>query len=116
MSSFRIKAVIIVIPVVAIAALFLSVLLAGGTAAGTLSTGRSVTAHSDSIALSATFAPDTATIRTSGKTIVVGPTTLSVDGRTIANIKEDVADIKVQVKGGAITFLADGNPVPTILK
>lgn len=91
-------------------------LFAGGSAAGTLSTGRSVFTHSDSITLSSTFSSDTATIETAGKMIVVQPTRLIVDGTIVATINEDVSNVDVRVKRGSITFVADGKPVQTALR
>lgn len=91
-------------------------MFAGGSAGGTLPSGRSVMTHSDSISLSSTFSSDTATIETAGKKILVQPTSLIVDGVTVANIDKDVADVQVRVNRGVITFVADGTPVQTSLR
>ena len=89
---------------------------AGGSAGGTLSTGRNVMAHSDSLSLSKVFSSDTATIETAGMTIVVQPSSLIVDGTTVAFIDKDVSDVQVKVKQGLVTFEADGKPVQTAVR
>ena len=91
-------------------------MFAGGSAGGTLSTGRSVFTHSDSVALSSTVSQDTATIETAGKTIVVEPTRLIVDGTIVATIKEHVSNVEVVVRRGAVTFVADGMSVQIALR
>lgn len=85
----------------------------GGSAGGTLSTGRTVVAHSDSFSLSSSFSKDTATVKTAGRTIVVAPASLIVDGLTVAEIDEGISKVEVAVKRGAITFVADGRAVAT---
>lgn len=91
-------------------------MFAGGSAGGTLASGRSVMTHSDSIWLSSTFSSDTATIETAGKKILVQPTSLIVDGVIVANIDKDVVDVQVRVKRGVVNFVADGAPVQTSLR
>ena len=117
MSKRRIIMLLIAIPVFAISALLTTLLatamLAGGSAGGSLQSGRNVMAYSDSIWLSSTSSSDTATIETAGKKILVKPTSLIVDGVIVANIDKDVADVQVHVKRGVITFVADGTPVQT---
>ena len=88
----------------------------GGSAGGTLSTGRSVIAYSDSAFLTSQLTADTAIIETAGKTIVVRPTVLLVDGSEVATIPASVADVRVVVEDGFITFFADGEVVPTTLR
>jgi hypothetical protein len=61
--------------------------------------------------LSAQFGKDTAEILTAGKTILVQPTALVVDGVKVADIDKDVADVRVDVKRGVVSFVADGKPV-----
>lgn len=87
----------------------------GGSAGGTLSTGRNVVTHSDAVSLSSAFSKDTATVKTAGKTIVVAPASLIVDGIKVAEIDERVSNVEVSVKRRVITFVADGKPVPTTL-
>ncbi|MFO0916229.1 MAG: hypothetical protein U0795_24940 [Pirellulales bacterium] len=82
-----------------------------GSAAGTLPTGRIVVARSNSLSLSSSFSQDTATIQAGGKTIVVKPTSLLVEGVTFAVIDQSVSKVEVTVKGGEVTFVADGKPV-----
>ncbi len=116
MSKPRIKSLLIGFPLLAIAILLGTVMFAGGSAGGTLPSGRSVMTHSDSVLLSSTFSSDTATIETAGKKILVQPTSLIVDGVTVANIDQGVADVQVCVKRGVVTFVADGRPVQTSLR
>jgi len=71
----------------------------------------SVNASSDSVNLSAQFGKDTAEIETAGKTILVQPTALVVDGVKVADIDKGVADVHVDVKRGVVSFVADGKPV-----
>lgn len=99
------------IPLVGIVFVAGAAMLAGGSAGGTLQSGRSVLTYSDSIYLSSKTTKDTATIQTARKTIQVKPTTLIVDGLTVATIDEKVADVRVHVKRGNVTFMADGTPV-----
>lgn len=91
-------------------------LLSGGSASGTLSTGRTVTTYSDSIYLSSTFSPNTATIQTGGHTIVVEPEELIVNGANVGKINPKSAAVEVRVNRGKITFVADGKPVTTTLR
>lgn len=104
------------IPLLLITVLLAAAMLAGGSAGGTLASGRSVMTHSDSISLSSTFSSDTVTIETAGKKILVLPTSLVVDGVVVATIDKEVADVQVRVKRGIITFVADGTPVATSLR
>ena len=82
-----------------------------GACHGRLASGRAVNASSDSVDLSAQFGKDTAEILTAGKTILVQPTALVVDGVKVADIDKDVADVRVDVKRGVVSFVADGKPV-----
>ena len=120
MSKPKINSLLIGIPLLAIAIIGIVVLgaamIACGSAGGTLSSGRSVMTYSDSVSLSSTFSSDTATIETSGKKILVQPTSLIVDGTIVANIDNDVVDVHVNVKRGVVTFVADGIPVETLLR
>ncbi len=98
----------------AIAATIGLAVLAGGSAGGTLRSGRSVIAHSDSLSLTATFSRDTATMETAGKLIVVEPSRLLVDGKTIAEISPETSDIEIYVRRGVVEFVADGKSIPEI--
>lgn len=89
-------------------------LISGSSAMGTLSSGRSVEIKSDSHSITARFNKDTATIHTSGKTIIVGPTNISIDSIDVATIDEQARRVQVDVKNGTATFLADGKPVEAI--
>jgi len=82
-----------------------------GSSHGRLASGRAVNVYSDSINLSAQFGEDTAKIETAGKVILVQPTALVVDGVKVADIDKDVADVRVDVKRGVVSFVADGKPV-----
>lgn len=116
MSNPAIKAMLNAIPLSAITMLIATAMAAGGSAGGTLSSGRSVMTHSDSIWLSSTFSFDTATIKTAGKKILVQPTSLIVDGVTVATLDKNVANVQVHVNRGVVTFVADGTPVQTSLR
>ena len=85
--------------------------LSGGSASGRLSSGRSVNAQSDSWYLKCNFAADTATIETAGRTIVVAPDQLLVDGRALAAMDATTRSVNVSVRGNAITFVADGKTI-----
>lgn len=116
MPQRRIKALVFVIvatPLLILVALLAIGMFGGGSAHGTLPTGRRINAYSNAMSLSSTFGFDTATIKTGGKTIVVKPTRLIVDGTVVASINEHVTDIEVRVKRGGIAFVADGKLVPT---
>jgi len=104
------------IQTLALAASLLLICGCGGSAGGMLSTGRTVFTHSDSVSLESTFSQDTATIKTAGKTIVVAPQSLIVDGVTVADIAEKVSKVDVSVKRGVVTFVADGRPVETTFR
>ena len=82
-----------------------------GACHGRLASGRAVNASSDAVNLSAQFGKDTAEIETAGKTILVQPTALVVDGVKVADIDKGVADVHVDVKRGVVSFVADGKPV-----
>lgn len=116
MSKPRTKALFFAVPLLLITGLLVAAMLAGGSAGGTLASGRSVMTHSDSISLSSTFTSDTATIETARKKILVQPTSLVVDGVVVATIDKDVAEVQVRVKRGVITFVADGATVATSLR
>ena len=64
--------------------------------------------------MSSQFGEDTAEIHTAGKTILVQPTALVVDGVKVADIDKDVADVRVDVKLGVVSFVADGKPVELV--
>lgn len=85
--------------------------LSGGSAGGTLATGRSIMAYSDSLRVDSELRGDTATIRTDGKTIVIRPTEISIDGRPVATIDSSVSDVQVDVRDGVIKLIADGKTV-----
>ena len=109
-------ATILVLPVFAICCMLALAAISGGSAGGTLQSGRSVMTQSDSIYLSSQFSKDTATIRSGRRTIVVRPASLIVDGVTVASIDPAVADVRVTVANGNVTFVADGQQVPTTLR
>jgi hypothetical protein len=83
---------------------------------GTLQSGRSVTATSDSWYLTCNNSPDTATIRTAGRTIVVAPAKVTVDGKLVAPLDVAACEVEVRVKDGQIEFLADGTSVGTVVR
>lgn len=83
-------------------------LITNNSASGTLSTGRSITAFSDSIYLSTSLQDDTGTIMTAGKVIVVRPKWVEVDGIGIGPIDAESQKIEVHVKRGYVRVIADG--------
>ena len=83
----------------------------GGSAATRLASGRDVSIHSDAFYLTSTYSRDTATIHTAGKTIVVRPGCIVVDGDVLATIDQNTAAIEIRVRRGSIQCLADGNVV-----
>jgi hypothetical protein len=97
----------------ATAALLAIAIGTGSSAGGTLASGRSVVVHSDSIWLNCQLSSDTATIQTAGKTIVVAPGGLVVDGRRIAPLDEGAKSVVVNAKRGSITLEADGKNIST---
>lgn len=119
MSKRQIKRLIILLigtPFIFAGVFLMTAMLAGGSAGGTHSTGRSIFTHSDSMMLSSTFSSGTATFETSGRMIVVKPTQLIVDGTVVAEIEKNVSSVDVLVKRGMITFSADKKQVPTSLQ
>lgn len=113
MSKPRINAMLFAYASLAFMILLATAIFGGGSAGGTLPSGRSVMAHSDSISLSSTLSGDTATIETAGMKILVQPTSLVVDGVIVADIDKDVADVQVHVNRGVVSFVADGRLVET---
>jgi hypothetical protein len=103
--SFAAVALLLVVGVLVLGA------LSGGSCGGILATGRAVNAQSDSWYVTSTFSRDTATIKTAGHTIEVGPTDLLVDGQLVTTVDASVKSVDVTVKGSAISFIADGRTV-----
>lgn len=117
MSNRRIKTLLIsliTIPLLVLGGILMTAILAGFSAGGTLSTDRNGFTHSNSMMLSSSLSSDTAKIQTDGRTIVVKPTQLIVDGTIIAMIDKSVSSLEVQ--RGKITFSANGKPVATSLR
>lgn len=83
----------------------------GSSAGGTLRSGRSVMVHSNALSLSTSFGNDAATIDTAGKTIVVHPTELLIDGTVVAKIDAATKDVAIHVTGGDVSFVADGTTI-----
>jgi hypothetical protein len=85
-----------------------------GSCGGGLQSGRAVNAYSDTIWLYSESTADTATIKTPGKTILVQPTAILVDGVKVADIDENVADVRVRIKRGDVSIVADGVHIKTL--
>lgn len=85
-----------------------AVMFSHSSVGATLANGRSVSADADSWYMGLETAADTATIRTAGRTIVVRPTTLHVDGRSVASIPATTKSVAITVQDGTVTFIADG--------
>lgn len=90
--------------------------MGGGSTSGTLQSGRTVSASSDSWYLTCNNAPDTATIRTAGRTIVVAPDKVTVDGKLVAPLDVAACQVEVRVRDGQIELLADGTSVGTVVR
>jgi hypothetical protein len=88
-----------------------SMQFATSSAGGTLDTGRVVMASAKSWYISAEYQRDTATIRTAGHTIVVAPTELLVDGKSLTAIDRKISSVEVTVGEREISFVADGREV-----
>jgi hypothetical protein len=85
--------------------------LGGGAAEVTLPSGRSISAKSDTPSLRCDFQTDTATIIGGGRTIIVRPERLEVDGQHAADIAPEARDISVSLRRGQVHMVADGSPV-----
>ena len=107
---------VVLLPICAGLSFLAFAMFSGGSAGGTLASGRSVLTYSDSMFLSSELRGDTAVIKTDGKIIVVKPTTLVVDGANVACIDERVSVVEVTIKNGMINFVADGKTVATTLR
>ncbi|GAB5403915.1 MAG: hypothetical protein Aurels2KO_21460 [Aureliella sp.] len=105
---FVVLGLILMLAALAFAAYLLT---AGGSAGGTLASGRSVSTSSDGFNISSKFSGDTATIETSGMVIVVEPERLLIDGKTIAAIPVDAKKVQVNVQGGEVEFIVDGEAI-----
>lgn len=105
--------IVVVGAILLLGALAFSVVLlsVGGSAGGTLASGRSVSTNSDGMSLNSKFSEDTATMETSGMVIVVEPDKLLVDGKTIADIPVSAKDVQVNVQNGEVEFVVDGEKV-----
>jgi len=77
-------------------------------AGATLPTGRSISASADSWNIGLETSGDSATIRTAGRTILVAPTRVFVDGRFVAPIAAAAKAIEVKVNDGQVDVIADG--------
>jgi len=107
--------------VVAVCCLFFGFLLlagiaiafAQGSAACTLSSGRSIAVTSNGWSIALTSSKDTATIDTSGRKIVVGPNFVQIDGRRVATIDAATKSVDVIVARGEVTITGDGQAIGT---
>jgi hypothetical protein len=77
----------------------------------TLPAGRSISANADSLFIGLETSKDSATIRTTWRTVLVEPTRISIDGHFIAAIPATAKDIVVQVHSGDIVLTADGKMI-----
>lgn len=94
-------------------------LLASGfesSVGGTLQSGRSVSASSDSWYLTCENSPDTATIKTARRTIVVAPDKVIIDGKLVAPLDIAATEVEVKVKDGQIELVADGTSVAKVVR
>lgn len=97
----------IVIAFLVVSAIFFGHSSLGGTLPG----GRSVSASANHWFMGMETNGDIATIRTAGRTIVVAPTALSVDGAPAASIPAETKSVTIRVENGEVDFVADGRRV-----
>lgn len=99
--------VAVVVLWIGVAIMFFAHSSAGTTLAG----GCAVAATADSIYMGIETNANTAIIRTARRTIVVTPTTLTVDGHLAGMVPPATKSIDVTVKNGKVTFSADQKPL-----
>jgi hypothetical protein len=97
---------------VMLAGVFLS--FAPCSAGCTLQSGRSVNVESTGLYLSMESSRDTAVINAKGRRIVVAPTLVKVDGRTVANMEAGVKDVRVTVARREVSIVGDGQTIGTV--
>jgi hypothetical protein len=111
--------------VVVLSCLFVLVLLAGSfviatadvstSSSSALKSGRTVTAtYHGWGGIGAADSNDSTTLKMAGHQIVVAPSKLIVDGRTVATIDVNAKTVDVDGDRHAIQIFADGKPVATI--
>ena len=79
-----------------------------------LPSGRRIVCTATGVYLSLETQKDSATIRTLGHTVSILPAQLQVDGRRLANIPVSTQSVNVNINGGEVTFIADGQPVGSV--
>jgi hypothetical protein len=111
--------------IVALSCLVVLVLFAGSfviatadvstSSSSTLKSGRTVTAtYHGWTGIGAADSDDSTTLEMAGHQIVVAPSKLIVDGRTIATIDVNAKTVAVDGDRHAIRIVADGKPIATI--
>jgi hypothetical protein len=107
-------AIVFAVLLLAAACLFITAMLYGESSAGAiLASGRCVAASGNSWYLSLTTSGETATIQLAGRTIVVAPTSVQVDGRSVASLPATAKLVTVDVQDGEITLTADEQRIDT---
>lgn len=83
----------------------------GGSTAGTLPSGRMVSASSDTLWMSQSNAKDTATLSLGPTTVVVGPTQVTIDGKPVATLSARVKAVAVKRADRRVSIVADGTTI-----
>lgn len=91
--------------------LFVSLLLFGAkTISGTLPSGRKITVEAAG-EVNTSFEGSTAKVTANGRSIVIEPDNLEIDGQDIAEIPSDARHVEVIVRGTDVRFIVDGKPM-----
>ena len=83
----------------------------GGSCSVGLASGRTVSAKSDTLSVSATGGNDTSTVKLGDSTVVVEPNRVVMDGFEVAHIPPKVRSIEIERKSDRLTIVADGQAV-----
>ena len=81
--------------------------LSEGSATCTLKSGRAVIASAH-LFIGVESSKDTATVRTARHTIIISPTSATVDGRPVGQFSSDAKEVNVRVTWTEIQILVDG--------
>jgi hypothetical protein len=79
-----------------------------------LASGRQIECTAIGIYISLETHKDSAVIRTLSRTVAVNPTSLQVDGRNVATIPAATKSVDVNIDGGEVTFVADGQSIGSV--
>jgi hypothetical protein len=85
-----------------------------GTTSCQLASGRQIDCKATGIYIGLETHEDRAIIRTMTHTVSILPTSLQVDGRNVAAIPATTKKVDVNINGGEVTFVADGETVGAV--